>query len=139
MEVLFLAACEMSVIDQRTNGLSLFNVIEEIAAPAFPIFMHRLSIVALLERGQDEPDIVENVTVSCAIGNQVIFSAPIAVNFQERSRLRTISDISGLLIPTPEILNVSLMRDVTPLASWKSSINLIGGGLQKYSPRQEQA
>src|SRR5262249_17660399 len=99
MNVRFVTAAETALLDQRTNVLSLVGIVEEVLSPAFPVFMPRIAIVALLEKEQGDPDVIEGGSVAVTLGEQTLLATPVQINFQGRARTRNIVDISGFLIP----------------------------------------
>jgi|SRR5882672_10205499 uncharacterized protein DUF6941 len=127
MEVRLLAAAEISVLDQRTNGLSIINIIDELGSPAFPFIVPRVSIVAILEREMTEPETYEGFSFSAHFNGQVPFSVGVGINFQGKPKLRSLMDVGGLVIQTPGTLRIALNREGTELAAWYVQVIQIGG------------
>jgi len=125
MDVRFLVCADSVALDQRRNTLSLFHVIEEWAIPAFPWVVVHFAIVALFERMANEPNDLE-VQVVIQLGEQELFRGPLAVRFQERLRMRAITEVGGLVLPNPGLLNVLMTLGDRQLASWSIVVNNIG-------------
>jgi hypothetical protein len=126
MEALFLVCAESLALDQRRNTLSLFHVIEEWNIPAFPLAVPYMVIVGLLKRTAEEPEAPEGVQLRITLANQEIFLGPISVNFQGRLRMRSITELGGLVILNPGVLSVSIIEGVRQLATWSVVVNHIG-------------
>jgi hypothetical protein len=56
MEIVLCLCCETGVQDARTNNLSVFNVIDELHAVAFPITLPRFTAVIIVTKNVEEPD-----------------------------------------------------------------------------------
>jgi hypothetical protein len=56
MKTTFFACAQGAVVDQRTNAISLFNLIEELQSPVFPFVIPNISLAMTFQREADEPD-----------------------------------------------------------------------------------
>jgi Family of unknown function (DUF6941) len=125
MDVRFLVCADSVALDQRRNTLSLFHVIEEWAIPVFPWVVAHFAIVALFERTANEPNDLE-LQIVIQLGAQELFRGPLAVRFQERLRMRAITEVGGLVLPSPGLMNVFMTLGDRQLASWSIVVNNIG-------------
>ncbi len=126
MKALFLICAEGATVDQRSNTLSLFKIIEELNISAFPSVISAFTIAVLITRAASEPTDVNDAYVRIELGNQEIFRHPTLLRFQERNRLRIILEIGGLLIPSPGELKATLNINGQELASWLIPVVNIG-------------
>jgi hypothetical protein len=128
MRVRLFTACETSILDQRSNGLSLITIIDEMSSPSFPFIIPRLAIVTLFERNMDEQEKPHGLTVSAHLGDQELFSLGLEIDFQGKPRLRALADVGGLVIMAPGMLHLVLNHTSgTSLAEWDITIAKIGG------------
>lgn len=50
MQCALIAACEVAVIDARTNNLSLINILQDLNAPSFPAIHPKINLAAVVDR-----------------------------------------------------------------------------------------
>lgn len=95
-------------VDQQTNRTSIFNVLETISAPKFPVNMDEATATALWRRepGDDGKDFQVLVRVSGAL----VKPLESAANFRmEQSRHRIVVTILGLPIASPGDVKFELL------------------------------
>ena len=114
---LFLCS-QSSAVDVRRNTISVFHILEELAAPAFPIVIQALSIVAMLELDENEPA-DPRVLLRILLGDQQLFEGPFQADFRVRRKARALADFNGLVIPAPGVLNVLLHAGDRDIATWQ--------------------
>ena len=125
MRVRFVTCAESVSLDARRNALSLFHLIEEMTVPAFPVVIPQLSIVALFERAEDEPELAD-LTVRIVLNEQEIFRGPIDLRFAGHLRMRWLTDVRGLVIPSPGTLAFIIYAGAQELGAWTISVLNIG-------------
>ncbi|MEW6659609.1 MAG: hypothetical protein AB1424_13190 [Thermodesulfobacteriota bacterium] len=98
----FFIVCEDLSIDQQTNRMSLFNVIEQMMAPNFPLIYSGSAIsLWVSEPGDDELDFQCTLRVVFPDGSHRDFPS----NFRFRSRRhRVIHRLEGIPINEPGTL-----------------------------------
>ena len=100
MNVLLFSVSEGASIDQETNALSVFNILEEITPVGLPLLIQKIVVVLAVEREENETDEVEGLIT---IKNNDIeihtLSANIRFGGKRRARLRVI--VNGLPIHAP--------------------------------------
>src|SRR6266850_3708579 len=99
---LFLCA-HSSALDSRKNSISIFHVLEEVHAPAYPVVLAGMSVVSLLELDEGEPMNPE-IELRIFLGDQQLFAGPFQANFQVRRKARALAEFNGLVIPAPGVL-----------------------------------
>lgn len=107
MQVKLFICSSSSALDARTNSISIFHVLEEVHAPAYPIVIPGMSVIALLELDDGEL-INQEMKLRVFLGDQQLFAAPFQTNFQVRRKARAIADFNGLVVPAPGMLRVLL-------------------------------
>ncbi len=133
--------CAESVVrDAETNSISVFNILEDIAASVFPLFLQKLVFFALLERDEEDPAeydlrfVVEHPS-------QDLFNASFHIDFQGRLRTRAIVNLQGLVIPAPGPITFRLRSESDELASYTIGVTtlakprIVQGG-QDSTPEQ---
>lgn len=114
---LFLCALS-SALDARKNSISVFHILEEVHAAAYPIVLGGMAVVALLELDEDEP-INPEIELRIFLGNQQLFAGPFQTNFQVHRKARAVAEFNGLVIPAPGILRVLLHLAERDIVSWQ--------------------
>src|SRR5215216_1444185 len=93
-----LAVCAESIVrDSETNNISVFNIIEELRAPGFPIVFPKLSTLFVLERDKEDPSHVEG-TVIIRLDEKELAQAAINGDFENTLRTRIILTAQGVVI-----------------------------------------
>lgn len=87
-------------IDQITNRLSVFNVIEGIQADRFPVVMQELVFVAVLRREGNDPARF-NTTLTVQIDETPIGRADLIVDFEDKPNTRLVGTFQGMPITGP--------------------------------------
>jgi hypothetical protein len=126
MNIRFVICANSVAVDQRHNSLSIFHAIEEWNVPAFPFVIPYMVVVSLLDRSPEEPDELAGVQLIFTLGAQELFRQPFEGSFQGRLRMRAIAEISGLVIPGPGELNVTIQIGERLTSTWAMAINDIG-------------
>ena len=94
-------------IDQRTNTVSAFSIVEEAHPEGFPAVLPRLHVVTWLEReDEDEPRV--QLTLRVGLGDETLVDRPIDIDFQARLKTRSIVVLTGVTVPRLGILQISL-------------------------------
>jgi hypothetical protein len=96
MRLLLFTCAETCVLDQLTNRSSLFNLLEEIVTPTFPVAIYSVAIFSLWERDESEPDTEARLTVK--LNTHELMQAPIALAFQGKLRCRALVTVHGLVV-----------------------------------------
>jgi hypothetical protein len=113
----FLCA-ESVVVDAQSHAASLFNLLERLTAPRFPVALQKLAVFARVERGVDDP-----ASVPCEIhvylGDEQLAGRQVTLDFGEHLRTRLILNISSLKIPRPGALRVVALVFGAPVASYE--------------------
>jgi hypothetical protein len=103
----FIVSEELSV-DQQTNRLSLFNILEQISGPNFPLMLVSAVAVSLwvAEPGDEERDFQCTLRIIPPGGDQRDFTT----NFRFRSRRhRIIQRLQGFQLNEPGLLRVEML------------------------------
>ena len=110
MKPLYMLCADGIVIDRRTNNVSLFNVVEEINSVGFPLLVNKLYAICLIHREIHDEDMTD-AHFEFKLENKVLLRANTNITFQQKQRTRVVLEVSGLVIPVPGTLKVSLLRD----------------------------
>ena len=111
-------------IDQQTTSLSIYNVLEGIEGSGFPLFIQRITFVALYERALDDPEI-HNGHVQVRLGDHELTNQAIAMNFQGKKRTRLVARFPGLLVPAPGDLVFRFTMAELPPAEYRVEVTNI--------------
>src|SRR5260370_23499062 len=103
MKLVFAVLAQSVSLDQMTNRLSLFNLVEGIQAPGFPTVVAEIVFVAVLRRETADQSTFD-ATLTVRIGQTIIGLANIAVDFADKQNTRLIGTFQGLPVLTPGTL-----------------------------------
>jgi len=127
MEATLLICANAISVDQRSNTLSLFNILEEINSPSFPMVVPYMVLVAMLTRGADEPNVFADLTLSMDVDGEVFFQGNLnPADFQQKLSSRLVVDMQGLIVPKAGMMRVVMSRPENPIGLWKIRVNNIG-------------
>lgn len=125
MRCALIAACEIAIIDARTNNLTLINILQDLSSPTFPAIHPRVNLAAILDRTGDEPNASDG-TIRIALDDQPVFETPLHIDFQGHLRVRAVAEIQGVVLTRPGILKLSLLHAGNELGSWSLRVNQLG-------------
>lgn len=122
-----LVICAQSLsIDQRTNTLSLFNIVEEVSAPSFPLVIPYMSVAVMLLRSAEEPSAPTDVFITIYLDAERVLHAGIKTDFQQQLRAKVIVEMQGVVIARAGVLRAVVKHADQELGTWKVSVNNIG-------------
>ena len=124
MKSVYMLCADGIVIDRRTNNVSLFNVMEELNSVGFPLLINKLYAICLMNREAHDEDTTE-ARFEFKLDNKVLLKANTNINFQQKHRTRVVLEVSGLILPVPGTLKVSLLREGEVIAFNEIEINKI--------------
>lgn len=124
MKSVYMLCADGIVIDRRTNNVSLFNVVEEINSVGFPLLINKLYAICLMNREVHDEDMTD-AHFEFKLDNKVLLKAKTNINFQQKHRTRVVLEVSGLILPVPGTLKVSLLREGEVIACNEIEINKI--------------
>jgi hypothetical protein len=137
VNVLF-ALCAAGVsVDRFSNRLSIFNVLEQIASPGFPIWLPEVTFVVGLRREDNEEQRIEG-HVRIELGDNVIGQPnAVVVDFEGGNTARQIMNFQGLPVPTPGDLTFRLFLPNNQVAAVTIPVTRAGGNV--VAPAQPAA
>jgi len=124
MKAVYMLCADGVVVDRRTNNVSLFNMMEEINSVGFPLLISKLYAVCLINREANDDDITEAV-FEFKLDNQMLLKTNTNINFQHKQKTRAVLEVSGLVIPVPGTLKISLLKDEDVISRNEIVINKI--------------
>ncbi|MBI3005007.1 MAG: hypothetical protein HYY49_06275 [Ignavibacteriales bacterium] len=102
-----LLLCADAVVrDAQTNHISVFNIYEEFSPAGLPAIVPRLTVLAVLERLQDDPANVD-ARLRITLGERNLFERPVHIDFQGSLLARAIMSFEGFVLPAPGELHFS--------------------------------
>jgi len=107
--IVLLAVCAAGVsVDRFSNRLSIFNVLEQLPAPGFPIWVPELTFVVVLRR-EDPEESRFQTQGQVQMGDNVIAETAVTVDFEGGNTTRQILNFQGLPVPSPGDLTFRLL------------------------------
>jgi hypothetical protein len=117
MELALLVVGDGCSIDRGTNRASVFNLLEEIPTPTFPIAIYAVSVFTLWIREEGEPDTDAQLRVFL---NEVqLRQTPLPLRFEGTSRCRNVTNILGLVLSGPGTLHFDVLLIDRVVGTWK--------------------
>jgi hypothetical protein len=100
-----LMACASSVIrDADSNQISIFNIIDGVAAHGFPFLIQQFAVIVILQRDPATDPADHEATFQLRLGDQVLAEGNAAVRFDDKRHTRQILRMQGLVVPAPGTL-----------------------------------
>lgn len=87
-------------VDSQTNALSLYNILEGVAAESFPVFLQNISYLCLLQKDADDQSTYA-ATFRVLIDTDELLHQDVQLDFASRLRNRVIIRVPGLVVPRP--------------------------------------
>ncbi|MGH7021682.1 MAG: hypothetical protein ACREEY_17515, partial [Brevundimonas sp.] len=103
MKLDLICCAEQSIVDVRSNKLSLVNIYDGIDLSHFPAKIGPLSTVMLFRRSAGESESFRGV-VRFYIDDEKIFEGPYEADFQGALETRVIADLDRMIIPHSGLL-----------------------------------
>jgi hypothetical protein len=138
MELLFLICAESASIDQGTKRLSLFNIVEEIGALAFPGTVQSAALVMMAERQSHEPD-QPTFNLSLLLNAKRLHSTSLVVQFQQQMRCKVIASMNGVPLSGPGRLEIDVEYNGKSLGRWPIQVMAIPGPVMPSTQQMPSA
>lgn len=126
MKVVLFVACEIAIVDERSGTLSLVGMMEQLVVAGFPSTFGRFCIVTTSVKEANDPDEIQTV-LRMFMNDQPLFDMPVTIQFGGRNRNRSLGDMSGLVIPAPGTVKITLNQGESQLAAWEILVRPAGG------------
>ena len=107
--------------DAQSNQITLFQILEQINIPLFPLVFPAFSVVTIAAREKGDRQ-KHRVSILLKLNNEILVDLPFEIDFQGGPRIRHTAEIRGLMIPGPGILHVELRSKNSVLSSWPIEI-----------------
>ncbi len=117
MKIQYVACAASSSVDHKTNELSLFHVLDEVGAAAFPLQLPSLCVATLFEREPAEAQ-VQSYVMTISLDDALLASFSMQVDFVGGRRNRSVNTIKGLAIPAPGRVAIRILQKADVLAEW---------------------
>jgi hypothetical protein len=129
VKLLTFVCCEQVIQDVRHNSMSLINLLEDIAAPSFPMAMGRLTAYGFLEKESSDRE-VQVGRLRATINDQQIADLEVNFDFQGKPRTRIIGELQGFPILAPGRLKFAILAGdpLTELGEWVIHVSSLGVG-----------
>jgi hypothetical protein len=112
---------ESASIDRDTGNVSLFNILTNLSAPAFPVVMNKIVVTVILER--DDGDSLEgNIELIIKQKDIADFHQMVPYLFKDTLGANLKIQITGFVIKEPGIIEIIVKHDDITTASTISVI-----------------
>lgn len=114
-----LALCaESSAVDNTSNLLSVFNVIDEVTSPAYPTVIPKLTVLFIVEKEDGDHDSTD-AFVTINLNETELIRQPMEIAFAGKKRMRQILIVNGLVINGPGKLTTKMIVGDDVIDSWE--------------------
>lgn len=131
MKAAFVIAASSSSIDQSTNQISIFGVIEDLSSASFPI-TPSVVLCALLVREKNEGDTQQiGIRVIFDEGKEPAFSADdLTLDFQGKPRARLVAKLPPFVVPAAGDLRLCIISKNKEIGHWNIKVNALPAATQ---------
>lgn len=116
-----LLCAEGVVVDQRTNSVSVFAIVDEIMPQALPVILTRFVVLVILEREEGDPDGCDS-TLILRLNDEIVFEQEMELDFQGKRRVRHMIHFGGVPIENPGTLIASLRLGDREVGKWDITV-----------------
>ena len=118
------AIAQNVIIDQRTNTLSIINLLQDVLVSTFPSGIPLIDYLCMFEKEDGEPEIVKGLELIVCNDDEEILKLGFDIDFKGKRRSRIIINMSGLSIKKQGSLDFTLKSGESILASNKIPVSL---------------
>jgi hypothetical protein len=118
MRVATLICSESFSLDQASNRVSIFHIMDGISATVFPVVVRGMSLYVLWEREQHDPATFQYV-IKIMLETEQLARLTAQGDFKGHTRARVIGNIQGFRLPGPGRIRVVIEFGGTDLAQWE--------------------
>jgi hypothetical protein len=112
-----------TVVDQRTNNLSLFDIVQQVRTFGLPFLVPKVCVTAMATRDQDDPD--PDARLVATMGDQSLVETKFPIMFQGAKHTRCILEIGGLVVSSLGDLVFSLQERGAELAKYVIEVSAL--------------
>jgi len=117
MKLRLIACAQSHAVDQKSNNVSLFNLIEELEPQGFPAVTPPFTFFVNVERS-DRGEESAKMRLVVSLGGDVLSDGPFIVGFQGNPRARGFAEIAGIVLSKPGVLAFTLFNGTEKLGEW---------------------
>jgi hypothetical protein len=108
MRLQFAVFAQSVSVDRFTNRLSLFNILESVQSPRFPVFLPELVAVFVVRREANDVNGPFDTEIVVTLGGNRIAVSRARVNVDDKPYVRVITNFMGLPIVSAGDLEITL-------------------------------
>ncbi|BDB15544.1 MULTISPECIES: DUF6941 family protein [Acidithiobacillus] len=114
---------EGACIDGQTGQCSIFSVLDDINAVAFPTFIAKVCFICLWERDDVDTDVKDGEFI-INVGDHEFMRNKIKIEFNGRTMNRSIYRVNGIIITEPGIVKFMVKIDNDVSCEYSMNVNL---------------
>lgn len=123
MKILSFVIAEEIIRDVDSDKITLVNVVEQLNAVSFPVFLSKCSAFLYLER-EEEGDKEIEATVKFILNEKVLLNSPIKFSFKDKNRTRVLIKINGVVFNEEGNFKAELAIGEQKFTSYAVSLSL---------------
>src|SRR5258706_5213525 len=110
-------------IDNQTNAVSIFSMVEGVAASGFPVFMQNINFFTLLTRDAADPHEYDGL-FTISMGEEELIRQLVHLVFGDKLRNRLVIRIPGVVVTRPGQLAFRLTVNDSLVADYVTEVTL---------------
>jgi hypothetical protein len=111
-------------LDRETNEISAFTIMEGVAAAQFPVFLRRLTFLAVIDvEDGDAREFPARFTLT--LHGKDLVTQDLRISFLDQKRARCIVRLQGAVVPEPGVLTFRLTTGTAVLAEYGVDFELL--------------
>jgi hypothetical protein len=112
-------AARAVIRDAGETGISVFSILDRVAAQGFPVLIQQAGVLAVWEREQGDPNTIENVELLIRNNQQEIARANISIDFRTSPTHRSVVNMAALFIQQPGSVEFRFTLDNVELSRYE--------------------
>lgn len=137
MRVATFVCSESCALDQSSNRVSIFHIMDGINATAFPVTIRGMSLYILWERDEHDP-VVFQYSVRIMLGTEQLARLTAQGDFKGHTRARVIGTIQGFRLPRAGRISVVIEAGGTKLANWEIEVRSVAAQTDQTAAGQSE-
>lgn len=115
---LLLCTCAHSFsVDESSKRLSIFNIIEQMNATAFPAPMPPIYLITTLAKDDGDGEEID-LQLTIDVDGEEVANLPLSSNFQGKPKNRIIAELGGLIVPRAGQLSFCVRSGAAIIGRW---------------------
>jgi hypothetical protein len=122
MKSKLILCAEGVAIDQQSNNVTVYNILEEITPVALPTVFPRFFVLSVVEKDKNDGDVAD-AELKISLASKVILRQEIKFMFGGKQRVRSLIELGGMPLSGPGKLHIAISQGTKIVHSYDVIIN----------------